>query len=76
MGEQDEWIAGTIDQTDPGLRRQLVALGGVILTVALSVLIAALETAGWLSFDAVLRVSGFVSPMIAAAMGGVLYGRR
>lgn len=73
MSPDDEIIGAQQPRATPAT---LIALGGVVLSVAISVGVAALESAGLIEFDRVLQVSGFVSPMIASALGGVLYGRR
>jgi hypothetical protein len=55
---------------------QLMALGGVVLTVAGAVGISALETAGLIEFEKVLQVMGVIGPMVAAALGGYSYAKR
>lgn len=61
---------------DRGTNRQLLALGGVVLTVAGAVGISALETAGLIEFESVLQVMGVIGPMVAAALGGYSWAKR
>jgi hypothetical protein len=59
-----------------GASGQLLALGGVVLTIAGAVGISALETAGLIEFESVLQVMGVIGPMVAAALGGYSWAKR
>lgn len=59
-----------------GTNGQLLALAGVVLTIAGAVGISALETAGLIEFESMLQVMGVIGPMVAAALGGYSWAKR